>query len=95
MTLEWATMRPALVALTLVLAAGPPGCGSSAVRRDACFTFPADAACPGEDVVVLYLGDETDGCNELSSIDSPGEHRGPQCCYHVTSSHDTGCDFEP
>jgi hypothetical protein len=45
-------------------------------------------------VVVLYLGDETDECNELTSIDAPGAHRGGQCCYPVSSRHDDGCDFE-
>jgi len=84
-------MRQALAAMMCVLLVA--ACWGSPVPSDACFDWPAGAACPGNDVAVLYLGGSLDECGQLVSIDAPGSHQGGQCCYAVRTRHDIACDF--
>jgi hypothetical protein len=81
----------ALASWLLVLCVSAVGC-SRTDQQFTCFDWPGEAACPGDDVAVLYLGRAIPSCQgELVSIDTPPEHFQGQCCYLITTESSDGC----
>jgi hypothetical protein len=84
--------RQALLIALLVIAAGSLGCWSQWEPVDACFAWPAEEACPSEDLAVFYLSALFHGCYRAGAIE-PAARRDGKCCYTVTREYDHACDF--
>jgi hypothetical protein len=89
---RWLARVAVLFASASFVAIVTAGCGHT-YHESACVEWPAEDECPSDDVVVLYLGDELEGCGaELVSVDAPGRHHEKRgCCYPVTVYESDGC----
>lgn len=85
-------VRHTLLMALLVIAAGAMGCWSQGDPFDACIAWPAEEACPSDDIAIFYLSALFHGCYRAEAIESKGR-KGDNCCYEVTRDYDLACDF--